>query len=111
MPLLTFIPTVHAAPVNLGDEYAFGGIDSFGEGVTFIATPAFTIAGIILVFWFLWAAFDMIISNGDKEKVAAARNKITHTLIGFLLLFVLFLLIQYLPEVLLPGSGFQIIGR
>lgn len=107
--VLSIIPTAHA--VNLADEYAFGSINSFGEGVSYFIPPALTLAGIVLVFWFLWGSVDLIISGGDKDKVAAARRKITHTIIGFLLLIGIFLIVQYLPELLLKGSGFQIIGR
>ncbi len=100
---------VYAAPINLSEEYSFGGIDTLGQGISYLVTPALALAGVIFMFWFLWAAFDLIISGGDKEKVAAARNKINHTLIGLSLLIVLFLILQYLPEAL-GLKGFKIIG-
>lgn len=84
--------------VDLSGEYAFGGFKSFGEGLGFLVGPAFTLAGILLIIYFLWGALDLITSGGDKEKVASARSKITHVIIGFMLLIMMFLVLQFIPK-------------
>jgi hypothetical protein len=101
---MIFATPAYAQSINLKDEYAFGGINSFGEGISYLVNPAFAVAGIILVFWFLWGAFDIIISQGEKERIAAGRNRITHTIIGFLMLIAMFLILQYLPQFLLRSN-------
>ncbi len=52
----------------------------------------FIFAGLAVLIFIVWAAFDWITSGGDKEKVAAARRKITNAIIGlFLLALALFI--------------------
>jgi hypothetical protein len=101
---LHLITPAFAQPINLKNEYAFGEINTFGQGVSYLVMPAFAVAGVILVFWFLWGAFDIIISQGEKERIAAGRNRITHTIIGFLMLIAMFLILQYLPQFLLRSD-------
>lgn len=56
----------------------------------------FSVAGIVLILMILWGAFDWMISEGDKEKVAAARNKIINAVIGIILFAMAFAIIQVL---------------
>ncbi|MBI3366200.1 hypothetical protein HY041_01055 [Candidatus Roizmanbacteria bacterium] len=42
-------------------------------------------AGLVLLFFMLWGAFDWIMSGGDKERVAKAQSKITNALIGMII--------------------------
>lgn len=56
----------------------------------------FSVAGIVLILMILWGAFDWMISEGDKEKVAAARNKIINAVIGIILFSIAFAIIQVL---------------
>lgn len=43
--------------------------------------------GALLTFGYLiWGGFDWILSQGDSGKVEAARKKITHAIIGLMLL-------------------------
>src|SRR3989339_2071546 len=46
-----------------------------------------TIAGIFMLIYLLWGAFDWISSAGEKEKLGKAQNKITNALIGMVLVF------------------------
>lgn len=56
----------------------------------------YSIAFVVLIFMFLWGAFDWLISGGEKEKVQAARDKLTYAFIGILLFAVAFAVIQVL---------------
>jgi len=47
------------------------------------------VAGIFLIVYLLWGAFDWINSGGEKEKIAKARTKITNAIIGMILIFVM----------------------
>lgn len=67
----------------------------------------FTIGGLGVVIYFVWGAVDWIFSGGDKEKVANARKKMTHALIGLALLSLSFVLINILGEVI----GFNPLGN
>lgn len=105
--LLTLLhpPRVQAA-VELSGNFAFGSIQSFGELISYLVPTAFIIGGIILAFFFFTAAFDMIISQGDKNAVSAAREKIVHAIIGFVLLILSFVIVRYLPYFLFGEQPF-----
>lgn len=104
---MRFIENAYAAPVELKGQYAFGQINSLGEALSYLVTPAFAIAGTAVTFYFVIGAIKLITSAGDKEKVKAAREMITHSVIGFIMLIMAFLVFQYLPGLLqLTGLEF-----
>lgn len=43
------------------------------------------IAGFVTLFYLLWGAFDWLVSEGEAEKMAAARNKMTQAVVGLIL--------------------------
>lgn len=54
----------------------------------------FTLSGLILFVYLIWAGFSYLTSGGDPQKVEGARGHITNALIGFIIIFVSFWLIQ-----------------
>ncbi|MCX7955987.1 MAG: pilin [Patescibacteria group bacterium] len=66
-----------------GDDPALGlsNLISFGIRLFII------VAGMFLLLYLLWGAFDWISSGGEKEKITKAQNKITNALIGMVLIF------------------------
>lgn len=109
MYMFELIKPAHAA-INIGDEYAFGGITSFGQMISILTPYAFALAGIITVVYFIIGAFEMIISFGDKNAVSAAKDKMMHAIIGFILILAMFVIFRALPY-LLQLNNFNIIGR
>lgn len=61
-------------------------------------TLIYSLAGVALVFVFLWGAFEWMASGGDKEKVAAARSKIINGVIGIILFAVAFAALRILGQ-------------
>src|SRR5690606_19487296 len=86
------------AQISLGDYFAFGEINSLGEGISFLVGPAMTIAGTIVLLYFIVAAVQLVFSGGDKAKVQAARDKITHSIIGVILLIVSFFVLPFVMK-------------
>ncbi len=84
------------APVDISKQYAFGDLTTLGQGVDRLVVPAFSVAAMAVVFYFIIGAFKYISSGGEKEKIAEARGMITHSIIGFVLLMALFLVIEFL---------------
>lgn len=71
----------------------FGGSDpgqGFSNFITFGLRLFVIVAGLFLLIYLLWGAFDWINSGGEKERIAKAQNKITNALIGIVLIFVIF---------------------
>lgn len=60
----------------------------------------FPIAGIILFLYLIWGGFDYLTSMGDPKKAEAGKNKITSAIIGFVIIFAAFWIVQILDYVL-----------
>ncbi len=55
----------------------------------------FVVGAILVIYNLIMGAFDWILSGGDKEKISAARNKIINALIGFAILAVAFVILNF----------------
>ncbi len=76
---------------NLGVGSA--GISKFLNSLVILI---YMLASVVFTFMILWGASQWIISGGDKEAVAGARNRIIHAVIGIMLFAAAFALIQIL---------------
>jgi hypothetical protein len=83
---------------SLENEYGFGNYLSFNQFFDVMLRNALVIVGIVFVFYFLYSAFQYITSGGNKETTAAARGRITHSIIGLALVILVFLVVQFLQE-------------
>jgi hypothetical protein len=90
--------------VDLRSNFGFGKIDTLGEGFSKLTMPIFEIAGIAVVIYLLIGGIKYITSGGDKNAIASAQQMITHAIIGFVLLVLLFVIVQFVPEFFGAGS-------
>lgn len=97
------------AEVDISKKFGFGDIKSLGEGTNRLVTPIFSIAGFIVVFYFLLGAFKYLRAGGNKEEVEAARQMINHAIVGFAILMLSFMILQFLLANLLNVTGLRII--
>ena len=105
---LVFIPSVNAQ-VHVGEKYAAPffdpdpnqGIQGVGKIVSVILSNAYIIAGVILLILILFAGFQMIQSAGSKDaqKAAQARNTLTYAILGFLIIFASYWIIQLVEAI------------
>lgn len=78
--------------INLGNNQKYGipavGNENASPGnlTTNALRIMYAFAGMAVLFFIVWGAFDFITSGGDKEKIAGARRKIVNALIGLALL-------------------------
>ncbi|MBI2017418.1 hypothetical protein HYS92_00045 [Candidatus Daviesbacteria bacterium] len=84
--------------MNLSTEYAFGNIQSLGEGVRLLVVPTFSIAAIVVIAFLIIGGIKYMTSGGEKEAVSSAQAMITHAIIGFIILMLLFALMQFFSE-------------
>ncbi len=63
-------------------------------------TFVFAIAGILLLLYLIWGGFDYLTSMGDPKKAEAANKKLTSAIIGIIIIFISYWVIQ-LAEYLL----------
>lgn len=95
------------AAMNVGGSDPVAGLGKFiGFGINMFIL----IAGMFLILYLLWGAFDWIASSGEKEKIAKAQSKITNAVIGIVLVFVVLTIFNLLAGnilgIVVPnGSG------
>lgn len=78
------IGTTVAPPVK-GFDNMFSSISNvFIVGIQLFLT----VAAISVLIYLLWGAYDWISSSGDAERLAMAQAKMTHAVIGLLLIIV-----------------------
>lgn len=91
---------VYAAPdpsgVPISKYFGYGYLTSLGEATSRLVVPVFSLAAFIVTWYFLWGAWDWMLSEGDKQKVADARNKITQAIVGFIILIFAFFILQFM---------------
>jgi len=84
------------AAVDIKKDFAFGEVATLGQGVSLLVMPAFSIAAVAVVFYFLFGAFKWLTSAGNKDAISSARGQMTHAIIGFIILMFSFLILQFL---------------
>ena len=57
------------------------------------------VGAIAMIIFLVWGAMDWLMSEGDKEKITKARNKITHALVGLGLLVLSYAIVIFLKSV------------
>lgn len=75
------------------DQSAHG----IGSLISGLMNAIMVIAVLMVLFFFVYGAVEWITSGGDKGKTESARNKITHAVIGLIILsasLALFMLVQ-----------------
>lgn len=87
-------------PRQIASEFDLS-YDNLGLFVNTLTPIAFSIAAVMIMFYFIIAAFELITSQGDKAHIVSARSKIYHSIIGFVLLIVLFVVMQYIIPAIL----------
>ncbi len=68
--------------------------NNIGSLVNILVSTAMLIAGIVFLGMIFYAAFIMLTSAGDPEKVAQGRNVITYGFIGLLIMLSAFLVVK-----------------
>lgn len=80
-------------------DFKFGS-DSIGYIVGQSLSYVFAAAGIGLLLMIISSGFSLMMSAGDAKKLAAGRATLTNALVGFLLVFGAFWIVQILGIVL-----------
>jgi hypothetical protein len=87
--------------LNIGEEAQTaelsGATSTFGDFVSSILQGAMVVAALLLLLFLIWAAIDWITAGGDSGKIEKARQKITQSIIGIIVLasvVALFTLVQ-----------------
>lgn len=71
-----------------------------GYVIRFILLYAFPAAGILVLLYLLWGGLQLMTSGGDPKAIQAARDKITGALVGLVIIFTAFWVVQILASFL-----------
>jgi len=89
------------------DNFKFAGeAGKLGNVLSSLLTYVFPIAGLILLVMLILGGFELLTSGGNPDTVKAGQGKVVSALIGFLIVFVAWWLMQIIETVL----GFKILG-
>ena len=99
---LAMTATSFAAPANdnlnpcpeSGQFSVICGFNDMGAVLGFVITIAFIIAILIALFFLIWGGIKWISSGGDKGGVEAARNQIIAAVIGLIIVFLAFFILN-----------------
>ncbi len=60
----------------------------------------FAVAGILLLLYLIYGGYKYMLSRGDPKTIESAKSTITTALIGFVIIFVAFWIVQIVGRVL-----------
>ncbi len=82
-------------------EFAFSGEQgTIGSIVSEFIKYLFPLAGILLLLYLVFGGFGLMTSGGDPKAVQSAKGKITNALVGFIIVFAAYWIVQILGTVL-----------
>lgn len=80
-----------------GNNFTFTNI---GEVITAATPYVFFIAGVLLLIYFIIAGYRLMFSGGDAKAMADAKAKMTYAIIGFIIVFTAFWIVQLVASFL-----------
>ena len=75
-------------------------IKSIGDLISIILPYIFTGAGLALLIYLIFGGFGFLTSGGDPKAIESAKGKITGALVGFIIIFVSFWMVQLIGQIL-----------
>lgn len=79
---------------------------TIGDIVATALKFVFPAAGILLLIYLVFGGFSLMVSSGDPKAIAAAKGRITSALIGFVIVFASYWIVQIVGIILgLPDIG------
>lgn len=78
--------------------FEFAG-DSIGDVINAFIPIIFSIAGLLLFGLLIWGGFELLTSAGDPKKTESAKSRLTSAIIGFVIIFAAYWIIQILEVV------------
>ena len=84
-------------------EFA-GNQGDIGSVVTSLIEYLFPFAGLLLLLYLIFGGFQMMLSRGDPKAMQSAQGKITNALVGFIIVFAAYWIVQLIASILGLGK-------
>ncbi len=76
------------------------GWENIGDIISRLLTYIYPLAGMAAFVYLLWGGIHLMIAAGNEEGIREGKAKITNALVGFLIIFVSYWLVQILGTIL-----------
>ena len=76
-----------------------GGNASFNVILQSFITLFFVLGLLMSLVYLIWGGFNWIMSQGDKTKVQAARNRVIYAIIGLIVMFLAYVIINLIGSI------------
>lgn len=73
---------------------------NIGDIVSSLISYLFPLAGILVLLYLLYGGFQMMLSRGDPKAMQSAKSKVTNALIGFVVIFTAYWIVQLIAVLL-----------
>ncbi len=83
-----------------GFRFAGGNVSAFFTGQYGISTLVFFVAGAIIVLYSISAGIGLMLSQGDPSAVSANKQKLTNAIVGFIIVFCAYWIVQIVGLIL-----------
>lgn len=98
---LSGTPILTPIPVKVPYGILTGNLGTVGKDLIQLAfTIFFVVAVLAVIILVLYSGIQWILSEGDKTKVQAARDRLTYTIIGLLVIMFSFFIVRAVIEIL-----------
>src|SRR5260221_11124427 len=77
-----------------------GGNTTIGDIISKAIPLIFIIAGMLLLVYLIFGGIQLMLSGGDPKNAQAAKSHITNALVGFIIIFIAFWIVQLFGLVL-----------
>jgi hypothetical protein len=77
---------------------------NIGSIVSSLINYLFPLAGLLLLLYLIFGGFQMMFSRGDPKAMQSAQGKITNALIGFVIVFAAYWIVQLIASILGLGK-------
>ncbi len=98
--------SIQGTPIQAPGGVPTGGMDT-GQKLIQIGINLVFLGGILLaIILLIYSGIQWTLSGGDKEKIESARNRITFTIIGFVVIIIAFALVKIVLKLVGYNSSF-----
>ncbi len=80
-------------------------INTLGDLVNRVVQFLIPLAAVVLLLVLIWAGYDYLTAQGSAEKIKSAQAKIGSALLGFILLFLSYVIVRLIAFIFGLGGG------
>ena len=88
----------------IGDYGQQSGVETISSLIVNILNTMLLVGAVMLIIAIIWSGLTWMTAGGDKEKVQRAQKRLTHAIIGFVILICVFAIANFVGGVF--GLGF-----